>query len=140
MTYELLPHTADLRVVIREPDRVELYRTAVRLMRELYVGDGPVSENRQVQLEVSEQMDVDDDEIDGQGERFFRFVRELIYLYDVEQFIPAELVDPERLVVVGEEFDPERHEVHHQPKAVTRHGFAYRHTGEGYEVEMVFDI
>ena len=42
VTYELLPHTADLRVAVRAPSLRELYTEVVKMMSELFVGDSSV--------------------------------------------------------------------------------------------------
>jgi SHS2 domain-containing protein len=42
--------------------------------------------------------------------------------------------------VAGEPFDPARHGIEHQVKALTRHGFVFRPTAAGYHVEMVLDL
>jgi SHS2 domain-containing protein len=132
MSYELLPHTADMRARLRAPDLPALYGAAVDLVRDMLVGDSPVLARDVYAVEVPPEV--------GEGERLFRFVRELLYLFDVEGFIPARMEDEASLTVTGESFDPERHTVVHQPKAVTRHGYVFRRTAEGCEVDLVLDL
>lgn len=137
VSYELLPHTADIRAVLRGADLAAVYCSAVDLLRNLLVGNSPVLERASVTIEL---------EADDDGERLFRFIRELLYLNDVDGFVPARLAAAESLAagavlsVAGECFDPARHVVYHQPKAITRHAFAFRRTRAGVEVEMVFDL
>jgi SHS2 domain-containing protein len=134
MTYQLLEHTADVRVLIRARDRRELYQSAVDLVRELEIAAGQVrSSLRRVMPGPG----------DDEAEDFFRFVRELLFLFDVEGFIPMR-VDLARSrqapVVLGDTFDPQRHEGNLYLKAVTRHHYRFEHGRGGFEVELVFDV
>ena len=133
MSYRLLAHTADLRAVVEANDLQSLYQSAVGLVRELVVGSSPVAPREERRLGLS---DVDDEE-----ERFFRFVRELVYLDDSEGFLPERVRLGDPVVVEGELFDPERHQVERQLKAVTRHGYRLETLPEGgYRAELVFDL
>jgi SHS2 domain-containing protein len=138
VTFRLLPHTADVKVAFDAPDAAALHQDAVDLVRTLLVGASPVAPERTVTVAV---------EGDDEGERFLRFVRELLYLNDVEGFLPARLGRggspddvPVPNAVSGEAFDPARHTVEHGVKAVTRHQFRFDRDERGYHVEMVFDL
>jgi SHS2 domain-containing protein len=131
VSYKVLDHTADMSVLIKAPDRTSLWSDAVKLIRQMAVGDSPVGGDTRREIKVPAA---------AESERFFRFVRELIYLYDTEGFIPQRLLDRRVPLVCGEIFDPLRHKPQHQAKAVTRHRFRYDKTEAGYEVEMVFDL
>jgi SHS2 domain-containing protein len=131
MGYRLLPHTADLRAELEAPDRAGLYQTAVDLVREVVAGDSPVESSEQREIAVAG---------GDERERFFRFVRELIYLYDTEGFLPREVSADGTLRVGGERFDPQRHHSERQLKAVTRHGLRLEEDGGGLRAELVFDL
>ncbi len=131
MSYAYLPHTADLRVQLAAPNLPALYQTATEALREILVGSCPVAERERRSLVI---------DAEGEAERFFRFVRELLYLYDSEAFVPARVTVDGTLTVAGEPFDPARHTSERQLKAVTRHGFRFGRSASGYEAEMVFDI
>lgn len=131
MTYRLLPHTADLRAAIDAATPGDLYDTAVQLVREILIGQGQVRPRRERRI----RLDTDD-----LGERVFRFVRELLYLYDSEGFLPSAVARQDPLAVAGESFDPERHDSQHQVKALTRHGYIFRQDGDGFHIELVFDL
>ncbi len=132
MPYELLPHTADLRVVVRGADLARLYASALDLVRDTLVDASEVRPGTRRRLDVPDGLPAD--------ERMFRFVRELLYLFDAEAFVPAHLDGSDDLVVWGETLDPSRHAVEHQVKAVTRHGYAFRSTAAGFEAEMILDL
>ncbi|MCB1009975.1 MAG: archease [Acidobacteria bacterium] len=131
MSRTLLAHTADLRAELSAADERALYAEAVALVRELLVGASPVEEREVVRLAPGG----DDD-----AERFFRFVRELVYLADAESFLPASVRLEDGIRLGGERFDPSRHVVERQIKAVTRHHFEFRSGAEGVRAELVFDL
>lgn len=130
--HRLLAHTADLRAELAARDFAALCGEAAALVRELLVGDSRVEprDRRRVAL------DGDDD-----AERFFRFVRELLYLADAERFLPAACdMATGELVVAGEPFDPARHRAHRQIKALTRHRYVYERLDGGVRAELLFDL
>lgn len=131
MPFRYLTHTGDLRAVLEAEDEAGLYRCAVDLFRDLIVGDSPVESRQEYRFELGG---------DARDERFFRFLRELVYLYDAERFLPArvELGDP--MVLHGETFDAERHHSERQPKALTRHGYRFVAEEGRCEAEVVFDL
>ena len=94
--YELLEHTADVKVRLWAPDLAGLYASAVEMMRGVLVGESPGEGRAAVELAP---------EVDDAGERFFRFVRELVYLHDVERFVPSCLTGMDPPTVAGEAFD-----------------------------------
>jgi len=130
-TFTILPHTADLRAALDAPDLAGLARAAADLVRTVLVADSPVSAQATRGLEP---------EAAEADERFFRFVRELLYWFDVDGFLPATVIGEGPWQVSGEAYDPRRHVIEHQVKALTRHGFVFRTTGGGYHVEMVLDL
>lgn len=137
MPFEYLAHTADLRATLSGVDLPDLYRSAADLVREIVVGSCPVAAAEERRL------DVDGADVADEAERFFRFVRELIYLYDCEGFLPATVVgagEPGDLRVRGETFDARRHVSERQIKAVTRHGYRFERRPDGYRAELVFDL
>lgn len=130
-------HTADLRCTVEAVDREALYSTALDLVRDIVVGRSLVEpvEQRIVELHHGEE-----------PERFFRFVRELVYLYDSDGFLPADLEPEEHagagtvVRVRGERFDANRHTSERQIKALTRHGYVLERRAEGYHAELLFDL
>jgi len=75
--------------------------------------------------------------------RLMGFLRELVYLYDVERFIPLGAApDPEaRLVrLTGEGLDPARHRAERELKGVTYHGFLLERTPAGFRALVIFDV
>lgn len=130
--HRLLAHTADLRAELVAPDFAALCDEAVLLVRELLVGTSPVAPRQQRCIPL-----LGDDD----AERFFRFVRELLYLADADGFLPAACTLGEREVTVaGEPFDPARHVAERQVKALTRHQYVFEPAAGGLRAELIFDL
>lgn len=131
MPFQILPHTADLRAVLTAPDLPGLYQSAADFVRAVIVGDQPVrsAETRVVAPES-----------DAPDERFFRFVRELFFQFDVDGFVPAVVAGDGPWSVTGERLDPRRHAWEHHVKAVTRHAYAFEPRLDGFHVALVLDL
>ena len=132
--FEVLSHTADIRARLHAADAAGLAQAAADLVRSLLVEQGAVAPARTRVVVIPRWLTVD--------ERFFRFLRELFFLADVEGFLPAGAeLDPEGWRVSGERFDPERHQPRYQVKALTRHGYRFRCEEEGpCMVELTLDL
>jgi SHS2 domain-containing protein len=128
----LLPHTADVAAEIGGADLAEIYREGTALVREILVGESPVEARQTRRIELAG----DDD-----GERLFRYLRELVYLADAESFLAAAVrLAGAEATVEGERFDAARHVAQRQIKALTRHQFALTRDDGGYRCRMVFDL
>lgn len=128
----LLAHTADLAAEIGGADLAELYREGTALVREILVAQSVVEPRQARRIALAG----DDD-----GERLFRYLRELVYLADAESFLPAAVsLEGAEATVEGERFDAARHVAQRQLKALTRHQFALTRDDGGYRCRMVFDL
>jgi SHS2 domain-containing protein len=83
-------------------------------------------------------------------EALVAWLQELLYLYEVHRFVPAEIevrtagAKGVRALVRGEPFDPQRHEVRMEIKAATYHGLDIRPTRaengcDYWECAIIFD-
>lgn len=137
MTYRFLPHTADLKVEIQAADLPRLFEDACDLVRELLAGESKVRTGIEHRLELVGK---------DTGDLLFRYLREALYLFATERFIPAHLsvqhVSRTSLTgaLQGENFDPARHETQPEVKAVTRHELSATRTGDGWRALIVFDV
>jgi SHS2 domain-containing protein len=130
MSFELLPHTADLRASITSANLDGLYASGAELVRTILVADSAVeARDRRVLPPASP----------DEAESYFRYLRELVYLFEAEGFVPAVAVGA-GVAVDGELYDPARHTGGYQIKAVTRHAYRFEHRPDGYRVQVVFDI
>ena len=137
MVYRYLPHTADIKVEFHATDLAELFGDACELMRELVAGEGTVNTTAEHRLELG---------APDTAELLFRFLREALFLFATERFIPAHLVvhqvTPTSLIgaLRGEPFDPARHETQPEVKAVTRHELLVSRTPRGWRAVVVLDL
>ncbi len=75
----------------------------------------------------------------------FDWLRELLYLYDVRQFLVSDCAVTIEAGVLqakirGEPCDPNRHRLAHEVKAITSHGLILRKAANAYEAEYIVDI
>jgi SHS2 domain-containing protein len=137
MVYRYLPHTADIKVEFQAVDLAQLFGDACQLVRELVAGDGEVRTTVEHRLELG---------APDAGELLFRYLREALYLFAIDRFIPAQLTvrqaTPTSLIgaLRGEPFDPARHETQPEVKAVTRHELSVTETPGGWRAVVVFDL
>ena len=142
MTYRFLPHTADILVEIEAPTFAELLQEASAVARRLLAGESAVAAS------VARPVGVSGTSLD---DLLFEYLRELLYQFATDGFIPARL-EPDELhvtrmgpaalagTVFGERFDAARHETQPEIKAVTRHGLQVTETPDGFRAEILFDV
>jgi SHS2 domain-containing protein len=126
--YRFLPHTADIAVELRAQSERGLYEAGVAALRELLVGQSPVAQTTERPVALRGQ---------DPTERLIHFLGDLIYAYDTERFVPAELSPTG---VYGEPFDPARHDAQREVKAVTHHGARVERDAAGYRATLIFDV
>lgn len=141
MTYRFVPHTADIRATIEAPTLRALLEDLVQVLRELTAGDRPV-EPRAARVIAVQAPDP--------PELLLALSREILDAFQLDGFVPARLeIDaltqpPEapslRGRVMGERFDPARHETQPEIKAVTRHGLVAEPAPRGWRAELLFDV
>lgn len=126
--YRFVPHTADIAVELRATREKGLYQAGLDALRELLVGADPVSpaEERAITPRGTDP-----------AERLVHFLSDVLYLYDTERFLPAQL---SAQGVLGERLDPRRHTVQREVKAVTHHGAAVEHDEDGWRATIIFDV
>lgn len=136
-----MPHTADIRASIEAPTFRGLLEDLVQVLRELTAGDRPVQPRtgRLISLQAPDP-----------PELLLALSREILDAFQLDGFVPARLeIDlltqpPDapsmRGRVMGEPFDPARHETQPEVKAVTRHGLAAEPTPQGWHAELLFDV
>jgi SHS2 domain-containing protein len=75
----------------------------------------------------------------------FDWLKELLYRFESEHFLPARFEvrlrdDGLSATVWGEPFDPARHTLSHEVKAITYHGLTVEPTADGWLAEVIVDI
>lgn len=134
--YRLIDHTADLGILVFGATVKALYENAAHAMFEL-ITDSPLA------IKISE-----DVRIEGKDrpDLMVNWLRELLYLWTgKEQLVAAveirTLSETELFAVVWTEpFDPGRHQIRNELKAVTYHQIRVDRTDDGWESQVIFDV
>lgn len=113
------------------------------VLRELCVGPGAVVAPRSARAIVANASDPAD--------LLLQFAREVLATFALEALVPARFeLDDLRLPpaasvalsgrLLGEPFDPSRHQTQPEIKAVTRHGLRACQNAQGWHAELLFDV
>jgi len=138
--YNIFNHTADLGVEVFGETLPDLFSHAALALADLLVEgmealETAFPDTRAIVIEGSDIADL-----------FVNFLREILYLFNGEGLILKTCrivrIDDRSLVaeLCGERYDPERHRVRMEIKAVTYHQAAVEKTVEGWEGRVVFDV
>ena len=136
-SYEFFEHTADAGVRVYGKTLQDLFIHAAQGMAALLVENSPiaVTETRLIALSASS------------TEGLLRaWLKELLFWFGTDRFLPGEYhleaVTPTELRgrVLGERFDPARHQQGTEVKGVTYHQFRVETTSAGWEASIIFDV
>ena len=136
--YETFDHTADLGLRIRSADLNTLFSEAGLALETALVEDLAAVEPRRC---VTVQLPAD--ELDY---LLFDWLKALLFHFEVEQMLFARFevkVDPVAGLTGeawGEPFNPARHELSHEVKAITYHHLKVELTPDGWLAEVIVDI
>ncbi len=135
--YQLMDHTGDLGIVVRAPDRKTLFANAACAMFDL------LCDTEKVHIGVAET-------VHAEGENPADMLRNWLQMLLVrhtagkmlyDQFTIMSITDTHLMAFAeGEPFDPERHEIYREIKAVTWHQLEYREMLTGCEAQVIFDV
>jgi SHS2 domain-containing protein len=141
-SYREIDHTGDIGIDAEAGDEASLYACCAGALFDILVGEAPVEtrEARKVHVEAP------DSEL-----LMVRWLRELLYLHTVERWLfrgfEVVLEGPEggrrRLEATarGEKFDPDRHSIRTELKAVTYHQISIRRAPDGvWRARVIFDV
>jgi SHS2 domain-containing protein len=136
-SYQIIDHTADLGIIVEGTNEKNLFIRAAQAMTDLMV-QGDISK-RTVSKDVS-----------LQGEDFsdlmVRWLGEILYLFEGEHLI-VNSIKMKTLTPVHvrsklelTDFDPEKHEIIREIKAVTYHQISVEKKDGWWEARIIFDI
>jgi SHS2 domain-containing protein len=132
-----IDHTGDRAIVIEAKDETALFEKAALALFAIMVSpDGiELREDRTVVVTGT-----------GWADVLQRWLAELLVLFSADGFVVGEVVvegaRPEEVRgrVRGESFDPRRHELYGEVKAVTYHELAVTQSGTGWRARVIFDV
>jgi SHS2 domain-containing protein len=135
--HELCEHTADLGIRMQAATLDELMVDAARGFVEVLAGDAS-----QIRPLVEESFQVAGSD---PAWLLFDWLAELHAAFELRRMLFREFqvqIDPSglRATARGERFDPHRHDLAHEIKAVTQHELAVRQTPAGWEGFVILDI
>jgi SHS2 domain-containing protein len=135
--FELFEHTADLGLRARAPDLDALFAEAAQALFAAVVEDPSAVEPRQ-----RHDVRLAGDEPDY---LLFDWLKELLYLFDTGHWLFRRFevqVAASGLTAAawGEPFDPARHALAHEVKAITYHGLRVVPEDGGWLAEVIVDI
>ena len=135
--FRLLAHTADMGIEATWNSRAEVFVAAAQGLKEMIFGDAPVTPRQSAPVSLASG-DV--------GELLVAWLGEILYLFEVRGLVPAEFVIYEitenslRGEVYGEPFDPKRHPVEREVKAITYHQLSVERDGQGWRAKVYVDL
>jgi len=135
--HEIFDHTADLGVRIEAASLPSLFAEAGIATLEVIAGDP-------AQVQLREEVSF---EIAGSDPAWLLldWLAELLAAFDLRRLLLAEFevtITPAglRARARGERYDPSRHVLAHEVKAVTQHEFDLHQTATGWEATFILDI
>ena len=115
--YTLLDHTADLRIRVSGTDPADLFKNAGLALFDLITRPDRLKPGEVIEVSVI-------------GEEKLVDRIEIVHLSDNAVFAR----------VSADCYQPERHEIRHEIKAVTYHQIEVSRTGDGWQAMVVFDV
>jgi len=137
MDYRIFDHTADLGVEVTGATLEELYAGAAFALFDLLTDLSSVRAGVAREIVVSGEDPAD---------LLVNFLREILYAWNGDRFLMKacriQEVSPRRLKALlrGEPFDPSRHRIQQEIKAVTYHQASVEKTAAGWRARVVFDV
>jgi SHS2 domain-containing protein len=137
LSYEILEHTADIRIRVYGETLAGLFRNSALAMISLMAGTEAVKPLEEVEFEV---------EAETMEEILIKMLGEILYVHKVRKMVfcdvALELIEGKRMRgrLVGEKFDPERHELEFDIKAATYHNLKIQRVNDRFMAEIVFDV
>ena len=135
--YRFFDHTADFGLEIFGRDAPRLFEEAADALFDLITGPSEPERSRQCKVEVSGQ---------DWADLMVNWLRELLYLWNGEsRLVRRTVVDALsethlQATLTCEAYDPGRHEIRNEIKAVTYHQIDVGPFEDGWRARVVFDI
>ena len=137
MRYSLIDHTADCGIHVFGADSKELFANAAYAMFDMLTEIDSLESLKTTNLRVTG---------DDWSDLMVNWLRELLYLWNGKEL----LVKKTRILTLSENelsanveldpFDPDRHEIKIEIKAVTYHQIQVSEGPKGWEAKIIFDI
>lgn len=136
-SHRLFEHTADMGIEASGDDLEDLFVHSALGLREMIFGESRAEPLEVRSVEISG---------DAEGELLVNWLNEILFLYETRGFFPDEFSIAEmkeghlRGTIRGESFDPDRHGVEREVKAVTYHQLQVEKTDNGWHTRILVDL
>ena len=132
MPYELIDHTGDVGVVARAPTLEALFAECARAMFDVLAGCEKPSPGETDRFEITGADPADD---------LRDFLAELLYRWSVERKMYVSFEPGKGDLRAGwEVWDPARHDLRTELKAVTYHQLLVERETDGWKAQVIFDV
>ena len=139
-SYRVFDHTADIGLEIRAPAIETLFETAGLALFDLLADVSTVVPAQERSFAIT---DADPTDL---ADLLVRWLSELLFVHDVERLLFSRFVvrslEDGRLVAkaLGEPYDPTRHRMRREVKAVTYHQASVSRDDEGWTARVICDV
>jgi SHS2 domain-containing protein len=136
-SYRLLEHTADMGIEAEGETQAALFQQMALGLRQIITACPDIRPQTEMMIDV---VGMDREEL------LVNWLNELVFLLETRHFLPAifeiETIDEQRLRarVRGETFDPARHFLEREIKAVTYHQIKVESTGQYWSAQVFVDL
>ena len=135
--YTLLDHTADLRIRVIGTDPADLFENAGLALFDLITRPGRLETRKIIDVAVTG---------DDPADLMVNYLRELLYLWTGNEKL-VKMIDILQISdtavsarVITDRYQPQRHAILHDIKAVTYHQIEVSRTADGWQATVVFDV
>lgn len=135
MSYEFLPHTADVKIRAKGPDLESVFMESAHALREAICGETRVSAvaGRTIEVEGCDTHAL-----------LYNFLEEFLYLLDAESFLLSRVtslrIGKDLLAAEIEGDSAAKYEFSNSVKAVTYNDMKIEQSGDGWIAEFVLDV
>jgi SHS2 domain-containing protein len=138
MTWRHVSHTADVGIEVQAATREELFTGAAEALTALLVEPGTSVEGEQVEVPVS--LPAGDD-----ASLLRDWLAEVLVAFELNGVVGRDFsvaIGPDGLrgTIRGERFEPGRHSLGMEVKAVTYHGLEVGRTADGWRAAVLLDV
>lgn len=137
MRYRMIDHTGDVGIKVYGSSLPELFKNAAAAFLDILLAKGKITPRLEEKIFVSA----------GDTEQLLvTWLSELLYLFDTKRLLFSNIEFEEfgdnqiRAVARGELFDPKKHRLKTEIKAVTYHGLKIEKKNSIYSTLVIFDI
>jgi len=132
--YRVLDHDADILLEVYGASREELFNNAARALTSFIADPEGIVPSSVKEVVVT-----------GNGELLVNFLNEIIYIWETQRFIPADVsitFNSQGLTATmrGETFDRARHIIKEELKAVTYHKFSIIEENGMFRATILIDV